>query len=279
MGRPGLALEDGVLDLHQALAAQPAGRLVFGAPGRDADVAAYFHPGGTTGTPKLVAHSHRSQLVAGLGGAVLCDMRPSDTLTATLPLCHVGGTIVFSLSAFMAGSGLLVMSPAGLRNPAMVRRFARLVSHYRATLVGAVPTSLGATLDTPLGNADLSAVRAGLCGGASLPSAVGERFGQLTGCGLFEIYGMTEASGLIAIDAVGSSGGIGSVGWALPYTRVVVRRLDADGQRASPARPTRSASSRCWSACRRPRTAAAPPSSRHWPASCSKPASGWREPG
>lgn len=149
MGRPGLALEDGVLDLHQALAAQPAGRLEFGAPGRDADVAAYFHPGGTTGTPKLVAHSHRSQLVAGLGGAVLCDMRPSDTLTATLPLCHVGGTIVFSLSAFMAGSGLLVMSPAGLRNPAMVQRFGRLVSHYRATLVGAVPTSLGATLDTP----------------------------------------------------------------------------------------------------------------------------------
>ena len=149
VGRPGLALEGGVLDLHQALAAQPAGRLVFGAPGRDADVAAYFHPGGTTGTPKLVAHSHRSQLVAGLGGAVLCDMRPSDTLTATLPLCHVGGTIVFSLSAFMAGSGLLVMSPAGLRNPAMVQRFGRLVSHYRATLVGAVPTSLGATLDTP----------------------------------------------------------------------------------------------------------------------------------
>ena len=28
---------------------------------------------------------------------------------------------------------------------------------------------------------------------------------------------MTEASGLIAIDPVAGDGGIGSVGWALPY--------------------------------------------------------------
>jgi len=96
--------------------------------------------------------------------------------------------------------------------------------------VGAVPTSVGAVLDVPLDGADISAVRAGFCGAALLPPAVGERFRQVTGRGLFEVYGMTEASGLIAIDPVAGAGGIGSVGWALPYTRVEVRRLSADGQ-------------------------------------------------
>ena len=229
VAQPGVPLEDGALDFHAALMAQPDDRLVFAGPGSDGDVAAYFHTGGTTGMPKLVAHTHRSQLVAALGGAVLGDMRPTDTLTATLPLFHVGGTIFCGLSAFLAGVGLLIMSPAGLRNPAMVQGFWRLASQYRATLVGAVPTSMGAVLEVPLDGADISAVRAGFCGAASLPTTVRERFRQVTGRGLYEVYGMTEASGLIAIDPVAGGGGAGSVGWALPYTQVVVRRLEAGG--------------------------------------------------
>lgn len=227
---PGTPAQDGVLDFHTALVAQPDDHLIFGEPGRDGDVAAYFHTGGTTGVPRLVAHTHRGQLVAALGGAVLGDMRASDTLTATLPLFHVGGTIFCGLSAFMAGVGLLVMSPGGLRTPAMVQGFWRLVAQHGATLVGAVPTSVGAVLDVPLGDADISAVRAGFCGAALLPPAIGERFRQITGRGLYEVYGMTEASGLIAIDPVAGKCGIGSVGWALPYTRVEIRRLGADGQ-------------------------------------------------
>ncbi|MGZ5240263.1 MAG: AMP-binding protein, partial [Caldimonas sp.] len=71
VGAPGAPLEEGVLDFDAALLAQPDDRLVFGEPGGDGDVAAYFHTGGTTGMPKLVSHTHRSQLVAALGGAVL----------------------------------------------------------------------------------------------------------------------------------------------------------------------------------------------------------------
>ena len=231
---PGTAAEAGVLDFHAALAAQPDDRLVFGEPGRDSDVAAYFHTGGTTGTPRLVAHTHRGQLVAALGGAVLGDMRATDILTATLPLFHVGGTIYSSLSAFMAGMGLLVMSPGGLRNPAMVQGFWRLVAQYGVTRVGAVPTSIGAVLEVPLAGADISAVRAGFTGAASMPPALGERFAQLTGQRMHEVYGMTEASGLIAIHTLDDEGGSGSVGWALPYTEVVVRELQASGELGPP---------------------------------------------
>ncbi len=234
---PSTPLETGVIDFHSALMAQPDDRLVFGEPGRDNDIAAYFHTGGTTGTPRLVAHTHRGQLVAAYGGAVLGDMRASDVLTASLPLFHVGGTIYSSLSAYIAGMELLVMSPSGLRNPAMVQGFWRLVAQYGATRVGAVPTSIGAVLDVPLAGADIGAVRAGFTGAASLPAAVGARFREVTGRRLHEVYGMTEASGLIALHALGDEGGDGSVGWALPYTRIVVCRLDASGRPGAACAP------------------------------------------
>lgn len=226
---PGTPEEQGVVDIGAALMAQPDDHLIFGEAGRDDDVAAYFHTGGTTGTPKLVAHTHRGQLVAALGGAALGDMRPTDTLTATLPLFHVAGTIFCGLSAFMAGLELLVMSPSGLRSPAMVQGFWRLVAQYKATLVGSVPTAVGAALEVPLDGADISCVRAGLTGAALLPPAVGERFRQVTGTNLFEVYGMTEASGLLSIDPLAGDCGVGSVGWALPYTEVAVRRFSAAG--------------------------------------------------
>ncbi len=227
---PGTPAEEGVIDFHTAVAAQPDGHLVFGEPGKDNDVAAYFHTGGTTGTPKLVAHTHRGQLTAALGGAAMGDLRAEDVLTGTFPLFHVAGTIACGLAAFMAGGELLVMSPGGLRTPAMVQGFWRLVAQYKATLVGGVPTSMGAVLDVALDGADISAVRAGVTGAALLPPAVGARFRQVTGRNLFEVYGMTEASGLITYDPWAGAGGAGSVGWALPYTRVEVRRFGPDSQ-------------------------------------------------
>jgi fatty-acyl-CoA synthase len=229
---PGTPAEDGVVDFHTALMAQPDDHLIFGEPRGDDDVAAYFHTGGTTGVPKLVAHTHRGQLVAAFGGASMCGYTSSDVLTATLPLFHVAGTIVAGLSAFMAGVELLVLSPGGLRNPAIVEGFWRLVSQYKATLVGGVPTAIGAVLQVPVGDNDISALRAGLTGAALLPPAVGQRFREVTGRNLHEIFGMTEASGLVSIDPLCGPGGpesIGSVGWPLPFTQVDVLRLDADG--------------------------------------------------
>ena len=159
----------------------------------------------------------------------MCGYSSSDILTATFPLFHVAGTIVAGLSVFMASAQMLIMSPAGLRNPAIVEDFWRLTAQYKATLVAGVPTALGAVLQTRVGEYDISAVRAGLTGAALLPPAVGHQFTEVTGCTLFEILGMTEASGLISIDPACGDGATGSVGWALPYTQVDVLRQNANG--------------------------------------------------
>jgi fatty-acyl-CoA synthase len=234
--------DDEVVDLAAALAAAPDDHLVFGEPGRDDDVAAYFHTGGTTGAPRLVTLTHRGQLAAALGGVVLGDLRDTDVLTATLPLFHLGGTVFCGLSASLAGTQLVVMSPGGLRNPQVVANFWRLVERHRATLVGGVPTGVAAVLDVPVDGADLSTVRAGICGAAACPPAVRQRFEQVTGRRLFEVYGMTEASGVIAVDPLAGNGSVGpdgggSVGLPVPYTEVLVRRLDPDGGLGEPCGP------------------------------------------
>ena len=231
---PEIPAEDGVTDFSTAMAEQPDDHLIFGEPRGGDDIAAYFHTGGTTGIPKLVAHTHRSQLVAAFGGAVMCGFTSSDKMTATLPLFHVAGTIVAGLSAFMAGVELVVMSPGGLRNPAIVEGFWRLVAQHKVTVVGGVPTALGAVLQVPVGDNDIGAVRTGLTGAALLPPAVGARFRAVTGCNLHEILGMTESSGLVSIDPLSGPGSAGSVGWALPYTRVEVLRLNEDGSLGEP---------------------------------------------
>lgn len=225
---PGTPAQPGVIDLGPALAQQPADRLVFERPGRDDEVAAYFHTGGTTGAPKLVAHTHRNQLIAAFGGAVMMDLGDEDVLACGFPLFHVAGTICCGLSIFMAGAGLVILSPGGFRNPAMIANHWRIAERYGATLVGAVPTALGAIADVPLNGANLSRVRAGLCGAASLPLATAQRFEQVTGKRLHEVLGMTEAAGLIAIDPLCGERKLGSVGLRLPYTQVTIRKRNAD---------------------------------------------------
>lgn len=234
---PGTPAEDSVIDLGTAMAEQPEDHLIFGEPRGGDDVAAYFHTGGTTGVPKLVTHTHRSQLVSAFGGAALCGYTSDDVMTATLPLFHVAGTIVAGLSAFMAGVELVVMSPSGLRNPVIVEGFWRLIAQHKVTLVGGVPTAIGALLQVPVGDNDISTVRTGLTGAALLPPAVGTRFKDVTGCHLHEILGMTESSGLVSIDPLSGPGSVGSVGWALPYTRVDILRLNEDGSLGAPCMP------------------------------------------
>ena len=231
---PGTAPAEGVTDLAAALPGQPADRLIFDRVGRGDDVAAYFHTGGTTGVPKLAAHTHNGQLAAAFGCAALMNLGPDDVVTGTLPMFHVAGTILLGISTFLARSEIVLMSPSGLRNPAMVSKFWQICERHGVTLAGGVPTSIGAISEVPLGGADISSVRGGLTGASSLPVAVREKFEALTGKRLNEIYGMTEASGLIACNPFEGVGGTGSVGLRLPYTTVVPRRRGSDGSLGEP---------------------------------------------
>lgn len=193
------------------------------------DIAAYFHTGGTTGSPKLVRHTHANQICAAYCSAVLLDLDEQAVITQGFPLFHVAAAMPCGLGPFMRGSHLLLMSPAGFRDPAMVRNFWKVVERYRVSIAGGVPTAVGAVLDVPLDGADLSSLQFGLTGGAPAPHAVVQRWEQVTGTRLYEVLGMTETSGVVSVALRHGEHRAGSVGFPLPYTRAEVRRVLPDG--------------------------------------------------
>ena len=229
-------LPEGVIEFSSALATQDGKALASGNTRRDDDIAAYFHTGGTTGSPKLVVHTHRNQIVAAFGVAVLYDISETDGLTVGLPLFHVGGAISCSLSCFLAGANVIVMSPSGMRNPLMVKNFWRIVARTRATAIGGVPTALAALVNVPV-DADISSARYAISGASMLPRAVGEKFQAMTGTKIHEIIGMTETAGVVALAPASAEPVLGSVGYRIPYTDVVVRKLGSDGVLGEPCAP------------------------------------------
>jgi fatty-acyl-CoA synthase len=131
---------------------------------------------------------------------------------------------------------VLVLSPAGMRNPSIVKNFWRIVERYRATVIGGVPTALAALLNVPV-DAYISSARYSISGASLLPRAVALAFQKMTGTTIHEILGMTETGGLVSIDPAAGEPVLGSVGVRLPYTKVVVRKLGADGSLSEACAP------------------------------------------
>jgi fatty-acyl-CoA synthase len=229
-------LPEGVIGFGPGLKAQDGSKLTFGQARGGDDVAAYFHTGGTTGLPKLVTHTHRNQIAAAFGGTVLQDLSETDAITNGLPLFHVAATISCGLSFFIAGANVIVLSPAGMRNPVIIKNFWKIIERYRATVIGGVPTALAALLNVPV-DADISSARYSISGASLLPRAVALAFQKMTGTTIHEILGMTETGGLVSIDPGAGEPVLGSVGIRLPYSKVVVRKLGADGSLSEACAP------------------------------------------
>jgi fatty-acyl-CoA synthase len=216
--------------LADLLRSHPATLAFADRPGLD-DVAAYFHTGGTTGAPKLVIHTHRNQLAAACGGAWAAGAGSGDVIVNGLPMFHVASAVFCSLAMFVAGAEVVILSPAGFRNPQIVANFWRIVERTGTTIVGGVPTALSAVAKVDPAGADLSRVRINISGASLLPRSVAEQIEQITGQPLREVYGMTESGGVICVDPVSRERVMGSAGYPIPFCEVEARSLD--GVRAS----------------------------------------------
>ncbi len=207
----------------------PADRLTSGRVIAPHDTAAYFHTGGTTGTPKLVRHSHGNQVYQAWALHLSLPIGAGNTLLFGLPLFHVGGALTQCLSPLSGGCTLVVLSGAGWRNPSAVRNAWKLVERYRPALFGGVPTVLAAALGVPIDDADVSSVRYVSGGGSAIPVAVGKAYAERLKVPVLEVYGMTETSSVHTIAYPDRPVRLGSVGHALPYSRVRIVKVDAEG--------------------------------------------------
>jgi fatty-acyl-CoA synthase len=209
---------------------QPTDRLVSNRRITGEQTAAYFHTGGTTGTPKLVCHTHANQVYQAWACNLLLKSRPGGNLLFGMPLFHVGGSLTQALSNLSGGNCLVVLSPSGWRNPAAVKNIWGLVERFRPETLASVPTVLAATLAIPPGNADLSSLRYAAGGGSAIPVAVGRAIEERFKIPVVEVYGMTETSSVHTMAYPDRPIRLGSVGFPVPYSRVRIVKLDANNR-------------------------------------------------
>jgi fatty-acyl-CoA synthase len=220
-----------ILYLEDAARSGPSGTLP-GAPPSPRDPAAYFHTGGTTGSPKVAVHTHENQSFMAWSIAAATGLRPDDAILAGLPMFHVNGLLVTGLAPLVAGARSVWPGPLGWRDPALLRNTWRLIERYGITAMSAVPTVYAQLAATEV-DADISTLRTPIVGAAPLPRSVAVGFERRTGVPLQEGYGLTEAGCASSFTPRGSSRP-DSVGQRMPYQRVAAAALDDDHVRILP---------------------------------------------
>ncbi|MFF1451007.1 acyl-CoA synthetase [Streptomyces sp. NPDC058274] len=215
--------------LEQAAAEHPADRLVGATAPGPADLAACFHTGGTTGAPKLAAHTHANEVADAWMVAANSLLDDDSTIFGALPLFHVNALVVTLLAPALRGQHVVWAGPLGYREPALYGAIWKIFEHFRIATLSAVPTVYAVLAHVPVEDADLSALRFAVVGASALPFAVREAFEDRTGVPLCEGYGLTEATCASARGFLGEDRRPGSVGQRLPYQRLRTVRVDADG--------------------------------------------------
>jgi fatty-acyl-CoA synthase len=175
---------------YEELLAAESGELAW--PSLDEnDGAVMCHTSGTTGMPKGVVYSHRSEFLHGL-----CAVSPDvlgasedDVLLAVVPLFHANGWGLPYVAA-MAGSTIL-LPDRWMGDPKVLYE---LASAEKATCLAGVPTVwIGLLRYLDAIDATLPSVKKVFCGGAAVPRGLMEGLDR-RGLRLLQGWGMTETS-------------------------------------------------------------------------------------
>ena len=230
-------LPEGVLDFDELIAACPADRLESDRQFHPDDIASYFHTGGTTGTPKLAPHSHGNEVAMAYSMNLVTGFGPGDVTLCGLPLFHVNGVIVTGLTAFGGGAEVLLATPQGYRNGALMENFWRIIERHKVSFFSGVPTIYAGLLQVPSAGHDLSSLKYALCGAAPMPVELIRQFEAKTGLTLIEGYGLTEGTCGSCANPPAGERRPGSIGLRMPYCDVSIKVLDEQGHYLHDAAP------------------------------------------
>jgi long-chain acyl-CoA synthetase len=181
----------------------------------ETEPAGFIYTGGTTGVSKGAMLSHRNLVANAMQGAACLNIgEGNEALLGSLPFFHSFGMLVMNVAILRAGK--LIPIP----NPRDIHLVMEEIDKEKPTFVPGVPRFFAALNDSPLAKKlDLRSVKASISGAAPLPSAVAEKFGEIThGAVLVEGYGLTEASPVTHANPLTGVRKPGSIGLPVPDT-------------------------------------------------------------
>jgi long-chain acyl-CoA synthetase len=179
------------------------------------DPAGFIYTGGTTGVSKGAMLSHRNVVANAMQGAAYLEIGDgTEVLLGSLPFFHSFGMLVMNVAILQADK--LIPVP----NPRDLHLVMEEIQKERPTFVPGVPRFFNALNESPLAHKfDLSSVKACISGAAPLPTAVAERFAEITrGAVLVEGYGLTEASPVTHANPLRGERRPGAIGMPVPDT-------------------------------------------------------------
>ena len=158
--------------------------------------AAMCYTTGTTGEPKGVVYSHRSEFLHAIAqcAASALGISECDRLLPIAPMFHANAWGL-PYSGWLAGSDFLMPGRFLQAEP-----LCRMIESERPTFAGAVPTIWSEILRyTENHDVDLSSLRLIMCGGASVPRTLIDKLEERHGVRMIQAWGMTETSPLAAV--------------------------------------------------------------------------------
>lgn len=157
--------------------------------------AALCYTSGTTGNPKGVLYSHRSTLLHALM-TLLADgptaLTERDVVMPVVPMFHANAWGL-PYGALMAGASLVF--PGSDLTPGAI---ASSLERHRVTVCGGVPT-IWMGVQPLLADHDLTSLRAILCGGSAVPTALSAAYREAIGVPIVQAWGMTETSPIATV--------------------------------------------------------------------------------
>ena len=171
----------------------------------DRQAAGLCYTSGTTGEPKGVLYSHRSNILHALGQCMAdsIGVRSDDRVMPVVPMFHANAWGI-PYSAALAGADL-VMPGRDLSAAAL----AGLIESERVTVSAAVPTIwMDLLRHADETSPDLSSLRLVVCGGSAVPLSLMREFEERHGVPILQAWGMTETSplGSVARPPAGAEG-------------------------------------------------------------------------
>ncbi len=216
--------------LSKALAEQRTDALDFDRQVGSDDIAAYFHTGGTTGTPKLAQHSHGNQLFLATVLGEMFSYNENTVALCGLPLFHVNAVFATGLNVFSQGGHVVILTPNGFRTDGVISNLWELVEKYQATFFSVVPTIVSAMLQCVSdGLTPSPSLKYLFCGAAPISAQTLLQFSSKTGVRILEGYGMTEGTCVSSFNPEFGELRAGSIGLRLPYQKMKCVILDDNG--------------------------------------------------